>query len=113
MSSRLRVAFLPWLEFDPSRHDLIVQATPLGRSAAEGLAVDVARLPSDAAVVDLVYKDGPTALVAAARARGLTAIDGREVLLWQAALQFRMMTGRPLPLDVAVAALGLGPGALR
>ena len=37
-------------------------------------------------------------------------IDGREVLLGQATSQFRLMTGRDLPLSVARAALGLPAG---
>jgi DNA-binding NarL/FixJ family response regulator len=39
------------------------------------------------------------------------AADGREVLLWQAAAQFRLMTGRELPLEVAFRSLGLTPGS--
>jgi hypothetical protein len=35
-------------------------------------------------------------------ARGGVAIDGREVLLVEAQRQFQMMTGRPMPGDLAV-----------
>jgi shikimate 5-dehydrogenase len=45
--------------------------------------------------------------VRAARAGGFVAVDGREVLLRQAVPQFRMMTGRQLPIPVAARALGL------
>ncbi|MBC7895414.1 MAG: shikimate dehydrogenase, partial [Cytophagaceae bacterium] len=40
-------------------------------------------------VMDLVYRVGDTALVRAARAHGLRAIDGREMLLHQGAAAFR------------------------
>lgn len=106
-AARQRVPFVAWPEFDAGHADLVVHATPLGRSPGDPLPLDVARLPAAAVVVDMVYGTEPTPLTAAARARGLTAVDGREVLLWQAALQFRMMTGRELPLDVALGALGL------
>jgi 3-dehydroquinate dehydratase/shikimate dehydrogenase len=50
----------------------------------------------------MVYRAGEvTAVAAAARRRGLTVIDGREILLYQAGLQFRMMTGREFPLEAA------------
>ena len=51
--------------------------------------------------------EAPTPLVAEARRRGLVAIDGREVLLYQAIPQFRSMTGRELPLPLARQVLGL------
>jgi hypothetical protein len=38
----------------------------------------------------------------ATAARGGVAIDGREVLLVEAQRQFQMMTGRPMPGDLAV-----------
>jgi 3-dehydroquinate dehydratase/shikimate dehydrogenase len=106
---QLGLPFVPWRDFDPSRFDLVIHATPLGRGAGDGLPVDVDRLAPGAVVVDLVYGEGPTPLVAAVRARGRVAIDGREVLLAQAIPQFRAMTGRELPLDVAAAAIGLDP----
>ncbi len=62
-------------------------------------------------VVDLVYGEEPTRLVAEAARRGLTAVDGREVLLRQAAPQFRAMTGRELPIELGERALGLAEEA--
>jgi shikimate dehydrogenase len=58
-------------------------------------------------VVDLVYRDEPTPLLAAAAARGLTVVDGREVLVHQALGQFRWMTGREMPLATALQIVGL------
>jgi len=63
-------------------------------------------------VVDLVYRrpeEGPTPLLAAAAASGAVTVDGREVLLGQARGQFRLMTGRDLPRDLARRLLGLPP----
>jgi shikimate dehydrogenase len=39
-------------------------------------------------------------LVIAARAKGLMAIDGKEMLVRQAALSYRLWTGIDAPLDV-------------
>ncbi|HEX2164040.1 MAG TPA: type I 3-dehydroquinate dehydratase [Thermoanaerobaculia bacterium] len=103
----LEVPFLPLAELDPEGFDLVVHATSLGRSAEDRPPLDAERLAPGAALVDLVYDEGPTRLVAAARARGLVAVDGREVLLHQAIAQFRLMTGHELPLDLGRRVLGL------
>ena len=60
-----------------------------------------------AAVVDMVYGPRPTRLVREVRARGVVAVDGREVLLHQALDQFRLMTGVELPEPLAREILGL------
>ena len=107
-SDRLNIPYLPFADLDPSRFDVLVNATSLGRGEGDPLPFDPERLRSGAVVIDLVYlKDGPTRLLAAAAARGAVAIDGREVLVDQARGQFRMMTGRELPLDLARQAAGL------
>jgi shikimate dehydrogenase len=51
-------------------------------------------------VVDLVYRTGPTPLLAAAAAHGLRSLDGIEVLVAQGALSFEIWTGRRAPLEV-------------
>jgi 3-dehydroquinate dehydratase/shikimate dehydrogenase len=107
-SDRLKIPYLPFSDLDPSGFDLLVNATSLGRGEGDPLPFDPERLRPGAVVIDLVYlKDGPTRLLAAAAARGAVAIDGREVLIDQARGQFRLMTGRDLPLDLARRAAGL------
>jgi 3-dehydroquinate dehydratase/shikimate dehydrogenase len=93
---RLGVAFLALEVFDPGSFDLVVNATPLGGAGDGRLAFDPRRLAPGSVVIDLVYRrDSTTPLVAAARDHGLDAVDGREVLLYQAAAQFEAMTGQP------------------
>jgi 3-dehydroquinate dehydratase / shikimate dehydrogenase len=103
---QLHLPFRPLDTLDPAAFSIVVHATSLGRDD-EPPPFAVAALPEGAVVVDLVYRIAPTPLVAAARARGLTAIDGREVLLFQAVQQFRMMTGENLPIEDELAVLGL------
>lgn len=103
----LRLPFIPLEDFEPSAFDLIVHATSLGRSADDPLPFSVDGLRSGTVVVDLVYRDEPTPLLAAAAARGLTVVDGREVLVHQALGQFRWMTGREMPLATALKIVGL------
>ncbi len=109
----LQLPFLPLDRFDPAAFDLLVNATSLGRAADDPLPFGVDALPSGAAVVDLVYdagRDEPTRLLAAAAARGLAVVGGREVLLSQALGQFRMMTGRDMPAELARHLLGIDGG---
>ena len=75
-----------------------------------GLWLPVARLAPNAVVVDLVYGDAPTPLVVESRRRGRQAIDGREVLLYQAIPQFRAMTGSNLPVELGRRVLELEVG---
>jgi 3-dehydroquinate dehydratase / shikimate dehydrogenase len=112
----LGLPFLPLDLFDPAQFDLLVNATTLGRGdgetggRGEPLPFPVDRLRAGTVVVDLVYRETPTPLLRAAAERGhdgITTVDGREVLLYQALGQFRMMTGREMPVDSARAILGL------
>ncbi|MCC6319485.1 MAG: shikimate dehydrogenase [Gemmatimonadaceae bacterium] len=84
---------------------LVVNATPVGMTD-DAHPVEVAWLPRDAHVMDLVYRDGETSWVRAARARGLRAIDGRAMLLSQGAEAFRCWFGRDPDLEVMRTALG-------
>ena len=68
---------------DPSGYDLVVNATSLGLSPDDGLPVDVSRMEPHAALFDILLRNQPTPLVRAARARGLNAQAGFEMLIQQ------------------------------
>jgi shikimate dehydrogenase len=72
---------------------LVVNATPLGAAGEDALPMDVALLPADSAVLDLVYREGETPFVRAARAAGHRAADGLTMLLEQGALAFERWFG--------------------
>jgi shikimate dehydrogenase len=72
--------------------DLAVNATTVGMIDA-GSAFNVELLPPRATVFDLVYVPAETPLVAGARARGLRAANGSEMLIQQAAIAFERWTG--------------------
>jgi len=72
--------------------DVAVNATTIGMVDPRA-PFDVQVLPSDATVFDLVYVPAETPLVAAARARGLRAANGSEMLIAQAAIAFERWTG--------------------
>ena len=109
VAAELDLPFLPLAKLDPRGWDVVVHATTLGRVAGDPLAFDSAGLDAGSALLDMVYGEEPTPLLRAAAPVGVRTIDGREALLAQAVSQFRMMTGRHLPLEVGRAALGLEP----
>jgi shikimate dehydrogenase len=72
--------------------DLAVNATTVGMvDVGQSLPVD--ELRGHATVFDLVYVPPETPLLAAARARGLRAANGSEMLIAQAAIAFERWTG--------------------
>jgi shikimate dehydrogenase len=79
--------------------DLLVNATSLGMKGAPPLDLDLRALPASACVCDIVYAPLETPLLAAARARGLVAIDGLEMLMRQAAKGYRAWLGRRADVD--------------
>jgi len=72
-----------------------VNATPFGMAAHPGAAFDVSRLPADAWVSDIVYRPTETALLRAARERGLRTMSGLGMVAGQAADAFEIFTGEP------------------
>jgi shikimate dehydrogenase len=72
--------------------DLAVNATSVGM-VDPGVTIAVDELPGGATVFDLVYVPPETPLLAAARARGLRAANGSEMLVQQAAIAFERWTG--------------------
>ena len=76
------------------RAKLLVNTTSLGMHGQPPLDVELARLPQEAVVADLVYVPLVTPLLAAAKARGLETADGLGMLLHQAVRGFELWFGR-------------------
>jgi shikimate dehydrogenase len=102
-----RIAVAPG--FDTLRtenFDLVINSTSLGLRPDDPLP-----LPLDAgirigAALDLVYAPEETRWVREARARGITAADGLEMLVQQGAAAFERWWGRPAPVSAMRAAVG-------
>lgn len=74
--------------------DLVVSTLPArGADAVAGIVAD-----SSAAVFDVAYGAGPTALVREVTSRGRPAAEGFTMLLHQACAQVELMTGLAAPL---------------
>jgi 3-dehydroquinate dehydratase / shikimate dehydrogenase len=80
--------------------DVLVNATPVGGRAQEGLSPVPVELHRPGSIVfDMVYDPLETRLLREAQQKGCVIIDGLEMLLAQAALQFEGWTGRAAPVD--------------
>ena len=88
--------------------DILVNCTSAGLDGAspfDGLPVTAADLERFRCVVDFVYAPGGSKLVGQARARGVAAVDGLELLVGQGALSFERFTGvRPSTATMRAAA---------
>jgi shikimate dehydrogenase len=73
--------------------ELVVQTTTLGMNGTEAPAWPVEFCRPNAIVADIVYRPIETELLAAARARGLPAIDGLGMLIHQGARSFELWFG--------------------
>ena len=96
LAERFGASVVPWADRDDAADaDILVNATALGLIGKPPLDMDVSALPSHAVVADCVYvRGGVTPLVAAARARGLAALDGLPMLVRQAVPGFTAWYGR-------------------
>lgn len=82
---------------DQREYGLIVNTTAVGLQGEdpfEHLPLAADGFVSDQTVVDMVYGERPSALLAAAEAAGATIVDGLEVLVQQGALSLEIWTGR-------------------
>ena len=101
---------------ESSPQDAVQGATVVVNATSIGLLnnvhpVSVSALVPSAAVIDLVYRDGGTAWVRAARESGHRASDGLPMLLEQGAIAFERWFGVPAPRAVMRAAISQLPVA--
>lgn len=91
---------VPWSDLEGALDGagLLINATPLGLGGRDPLKLELSRLASGATVYDTVYVPRETALLADARACGLSGLDGLGMLVGQGAMAFERFFGvRPDP----------------
>ena len=97
---------IPVHGFDPLRPSgelptasLVVNATSAGLKTEDPLPVDLAGIPAPRAVYDMIYNPAETALLAAARQRGIPTANGLSMLVHQGARALEIWTGGAVPVD--------------
>jgi len=68
---------------DPSGQDLVVNATPMGMSDSDPMPMEVARIPQNAFVGEVVLEREITGFLAAVQARGCQYLVGTDMLFEQ------------------------------
>ena len=86
---------MPWESRNDALADaaLLVNTTSQGMSGQPPLDISLAALPQHALVSDVIYVPLETPLLAAARARGNTTVNGLGMLLNQARPAFKAWFG--------------------
>jgi shikimate dehydrogenase len=83
--------------------DLLVNCTSVGltdvSTTFKDLPLDADAIGDFSCLVDMVYRDGDTALITAARDRDVAVVDGLEILVRQGALSLEAWTGVQAPID--------------
>lgn len=102
------IRLMPWdktaLRDEFASTTLLINATSVGWHGDE-TPIDLELLdvlPAEAIVIDLTYRD--TALLAAARQRGLRTLDGLPMLVHQGAHAFKLWTNQNAPITEMLAA---------
>lgn len=90
---QMRVSLGSWGSTEPIDADVVIATVP--PRAADPLVVRVPERPG--VLLDVAYGAGPTALLTTWSRAGGTVADGLDLLLWQAADQVHLMTGRDAP----------------
>jgi shikimate dehydrogenase len=103
------------LEFGPAlasqRWQLLISTIPAAGAEPVAAQLRAGTLAAEH-VLDVIYDPWPTPLAAAAKDVGSTVISGLDMLVYQAAGQVELMTGRPAPVG-AMRAAGLAELARR
>ena len=82
------------------RADVLLQCTPVGMTpAVEHTLVPSKLLRPNLAIFDAVYNPRRTLLLKEAAALGCRVVEGMEMFLGQAMVQFELWTGKPAPAD--------------
>jgi shikimate dehydrogenase len=93
---------------DPADYALIVNTTAVGLAGEdtfEALPLAPDSFAPGQTVLDMVYGDDPSPLLAAAAAAGADVVDGLEMLVQQGALSLRIWTGEEPSLEAMRAAV--------
>lgn len=86
--------------------EIICNTTSVGMEPSSNVSLlNVAEIPNDSVVFDIVYRPHETALLQNAVTAGAKVVHGIEMLLYQGVKQFELFTGKDAPVEVMRKAL--------
>lgn len=89
------------LEAEITSSRILVNGTPLGMTPYEKSCPleDTTILRKELVVADLIYNPRETILIREAKKQGCTTMNGLGMLLYQAAVAFKLWTGQEMPIE--------------
>lgn len=99
LAVEFRTGYRPRLFDTPVDSKGLINATPMGMTGVATTNIDLAGMPKDGWLLDMVSAPLPTPLMTRATAHGLTVIDGLSVLVEQAADSFELLFDAKPPRD--------------
>jgi shikimate dehydrogenase len=99
----ISVEVVPLAAWGAGHHEGLVVST-LPPAAGDAAAAAMGRGRRRGTLMDVVYADWPTPLAKAAAAAGMEVMSGLDMLVHQAAEQFRLFTGEQAPVQAMYAA---------
>lgn len=87
------------LKTSVAESSVLINATNVGMGTDPSSLVPKDFLVPGLFVYDIIYEPAETPLLRAARERGLSASNGKDMLLYQGAASFRCWTGQEMPTD--------------
>lgn len=101
LAEELGVECVRWHELAAARPQIIVNGTSVGMTPdVEASPAEPALFGKDMVVMDTVYTPRQTRFLRDAQARGADVIEGVEMFVRQANLQFKTWTGRSIPTEI-------------
>lgn len=104
----------PWSQVERRRGDVLVNCTPIGLwPNLSASPVSPETLAGCRLVFDMIYNPGETQLLRDAAGEGIATLNGLEMFVRQAAMQFELWTGRSPDVGSAAATLVTELASLR
>ena len=97
LARQAKAKYLKRADVAKQQFDVIINATPVGMNGGKQMPLEEKELNAKY-IFDLVYNPAETALIKAARAKGIPVIPGLEMFVQQGARQFEIWTGKPAPM---------------
>lgn len=99
-SDKVWVNFVDWANPDAAvaSSDIIINATPVGMDGKRSFPITPAAFNQKQVAYDLIYSSTTTPFLRVAKKGGAKTLGGLEMLLEQAAISFKLWTGREMPL---------------
>ena len=100
LAAELQADFLPLNNWQPDRHEVLINTTPVGMHPnTDATLIAKKNLSKEMVVMDIVYNPLKTRFLKEAAAKGCQTINGIDMFVFQGAQQFELWTGHRAPVD--------------